>query len=80
MTTRRHPIAWHDWHKYLTLGFEGQTADWIMNNGVDLIASDITRRTGVPLIMSEWSVASSKSAKFTDDTPMKYAKNKITAK
>ena len=51
-----------------------------MNNGVDLSASDITRRTGVPLIMSEWSVASSKSAKFTDDTPMKYAKNKITAK
>jgi glucan 1,3-beta-glucosidase len=29
---------WHDWHKYLIWGYKGQTADWIMNRGVALIA------------------------------------------
>ena len=78
MVTPAYVNVWHDWHKYLIWGYEGQTANWIMNNGVNLIASDIAKWTGGPLLMGEWSVASPASATFTDVTLKQYAKNTIT--
>jgi hypothetical protein len=73
---------WHDWHKDLLWGFENKTADWIMTEGVALIAADIAKWTGAPLIMGEWSLTSGSlgsGAKFTDVTLKQYANNMITA-
>jgi glucan 1,3-beta-glucosidase len=70
--------VWHDWHKYLIWGFEDKPANWIMNDGVALIAADIAKWTGSPLIMGEWSLASAAGAKFTDVTLKQYANNMIS--
>nr|CAH0109555.1 unnamed protein product [Daphnia galeata] len=69
---------WHDWHKYLIWGYEGQSADWIMTEGVALIAADIAKWTGAPLVMGEWCLAAPSSATFTDETLKQYANNYIT--
>ena len=74
----RQSHVWHDWHKYLIWGFEGKTADWIMNQGVKDIATDIAKWSGNPLLMGEWSLASTESAKFTDATLKQYANNMIS--
>ena len=78
MVTPAYMNVWYDWHKYLVWGYDGQTANWIMNNGVNLIASNIGSWTGVPLFMSEWSAAAPASATFTDVTLKQYANNTIT--
>jgi len=71
--------VWMDWHKYLIWGYEGQTADWIMNQGVNGVASDINSWTGNPLMMGEWCMAAPDSAVFTDTTLTQYANNYINA-
>ena len=78
MPSSTYTNVWHDWHKYLIWGYEGQTADWIMNQGVDLIAADIAKWTGAPLLMGEWCVAAPASATFTDVTLKQYAHNLMT--
>ena len=45
---------WHDWHNSLIWGYKDKTADWIMTEGVALIAADIAKWTGAPLIIGEW--------------------------
>lgn len=75
----RQPNVWHDWHKYLIWGYEGQTANWIMNQGVNGVASEINAWTGNPLMMGEWCLAAPDSAVFTDVTLTQYANNYITA-
>ena len=53
-----------------------------MTEGVALIAADIAKWTGAPLIMGEWSLTSGSlgsGAKFTDVTLKQYANNIITA-
>ena len=69
--------VWLDWHKYLIWGFDGQTASWLMNQGVAEIASEISKWTGNPLLIGEWSLASPGSAVFTDTTLKQYANNMI---
>ena len=77
MSSPTYTNMWHDWHKYLIWGFEDKTANWIMNEGVALVAADIARWTGAPLIMGEWSLASASGATFTDVTLKQYASNMI---
>ena len=48
---------WHDWHKYLIWGYEGQTGEWVITEGVAGIANDIARWTGNDLMMGEWCLA-----------------------
>jgi len=74
----RAPNVWHDFHKYLIWGFDGKSADWLMNQGVQTVAGDITAWTGNPLIIGEWSLAAPGSATFTDATLKQYATNMIT--
>lgn len=64
---------WHDWHKYLIWGFEGQSAEWIITEGVATVQNDLARWTGNDIIMGEWCLAS--NAKFTDDLLKQYATN-----
>ena len=55
--------------------YEGKTTDWIMNQGVQLVANDISNWHGNWLLMGEWSLASPGSATFTDVTLKQYFDN-----
>lgn len=81
MRPPRYINVWHDWHKYLLWGFESQSAEWIMNEGVALISQDIAQWTGNPLIMGEWSLGSSDNliGEWTDAMLTEYAQNMFDA-
>ena len=66
MMTPAYMNVCHDWHKYLERGYDGQAANWIMNNDVNLIASNIASWTGVSLLIGEWPAAAPVSATITD--------------
>jgi glucan 1,3-beta-glucosidase len=70
--------VWHDWHKYLIWGYEGQTADQLLNGGLDFIGGQIAEWTGDALIMGEWCIASPDSAAFTADALKRYADKMVT--
>nr|CAH0099126.1 unnamed protein product [Daphnia galeata] len=55
MPSSTYTNIWHDWHNSLIWG--DKTADWIMTEGVALIAADIAKWTGA-LIIGEWCLDS----------------------
>jgi hypothetical protein len=58
MPSSTYTNIWHDWHNSLIWGYKDKTADWIMTEGVALIAADIAKWTGAPLIIGEWCLDS----------------------
>ena len=58
MPSSTYTNIWHDWHNSLIWGYKEKTADWIMTEGVALIAADIAKWTGAPLIIGEWCLDS----------------------
>ncbi|KAM3136776.1 hypothetical protein pb186bvf_011035 [Paramecium bursaria] len=62
---------WHEWHKYLIWGFEGQNEDQIMYAGVDGVSSSIKQWTGNWMFIGEWSVGTTEAAPFNDNNKFK---------
>lgn len=58
--------TWHEWHKYLIWGYEGQNEDQILYNAVDGISSQIQQWHGNWLFIGEWSLATNPEAPFSD--------------
>ena len=71
----------HDWHKYLIWGYEQQTGEWVITEGVAGIGNDIARWTGNDLIMGEWCLATvspyepGPPTKINDAQMMRFATN-----
>lgn len=62
---------WHEWHKYLIWGYEGQNEDQILHGAVDGITNQINGWNGNWLFIGEWSIATNPSAPFSDDGKFK---------
>ncbi|RHY28483.1 hypothetical protein DYB32_005939 [Aphanomyces invadans] len=81
-TFLRQKNIWHDWHKYLKWGHEGQPLSELIARGTDTIARDISQWTGNPLFIGEWSLGHPDSAKaeFQDQNQGKlYASTYLAA-
>ncbi|KAF0693893.1 Aste57867_15187 [Aphanomyces stellatus] len=81
-TFLRQQLVWHDWHKYLKWGFEGQSLTDIATRGVDDIARDISVWPGNAMFIGEWSLGHPDSANggFQDKSQVKrYAANLVRA-
>jgi len=66
--------CWHEWHKYLIWGYEGQTENQILGAALDGISSQITSWTGNRLFIGEWALATTSSAPFnTSATFLQFA-------
>jgi glucan 1,3-beta-glucosidase len=58
--------VWHEWHPYFIWGYEGQSADQIIN-AVNKYAEQIKAWRGNWLLISEWSLGAPDSAFPADD-------------
>ncbi|RLO07401.1 hypothetical protein DYB28_004655, partial [Aphanomyces astaci] len=72
-TFLRQKNVWHDWHKYLKWGHEGQPLTQLISQGTENIGRDISQWTGNPLFIGEWSLGHPDSAKveFQDQAQVK---------
>ncbi|RHY74103.1 hypothetical protein DYB30_011295, partial [Aphanomyces astaci] len=72
-TFLRQKNVWHDWHKYLKWGHEGQPLAQLISQGTENIGRDISQWTGNPLFIGEWSLGHPDSAKveFQDQAQVK---------
>lgn len=72
--------VWHEWHRYQIWGFEGMTAQELINYARNQLKNDVQSWDGNWMLIGEWCLASSSSADFSSDALLKeYANAQLTA-